>query len=208
MSIGVLCYDISGICGSREGGKSTFAYARPSNISLQVIVYCPAGLALPVNPPPCTVRPALPPTIGEVTLHEFWHLPQISSTERPLEDTSFSTLSYMENVAADSINYAQSYALLGSWSYDLGFLDADKGGKTCIEKIDMVNFDDVTPIKLSQLVTYCLLNGPSDFCGPDFKCLAVRWTRPDVMVGTGFSTHAANHVGACVSVYSDYDYIG
>ncbi len=193
--IGLMCWDVKNLCGVQE----TLAYALPSNKYIPIVAYCPDGLALPVNPPPCT-RPPQTWTIGQLTLHEFWHLPQISGTEDSILDEGYSVVDVMADVAAghDSTNNAHAYALLGGAGFDLGLLDMDKGGHTCIENLDKGFRNEGAPVSLFPVFTYCLLSEPGDACGPGFECRKVGWSKPELMIGK-WSKYTINEVGACVS---------
>ncbi|KAI9697090.1 MAG: hypothetical protein M1836_005052 [Candelina mexicana] len=206
VSVGITCWDLSELCNT---GRKILAYALPSNTSLPIIVYCPAGLAHPLNPPPCTRPPGLP-TVSLITLHEFWHLGQISGTGYSLQDEGYSAGDAMAAVAAgnDSSNNAQAYALLGSFSYDLGLQNVDAGGRTCVENINSAILDETTLMKLVPVVTYCLLDGPNSVCGFGFECIAVRWTDPELIAGIKLLGEAASKVGVCASIHSKLDYTG
>ncbi|KAI9880212.1 MAG: hypothetical protein M1830_004798 [Pleopsidium flavum] len=144
--IRVTCNDFAEHCVDQRGpkGQVTPAYAAQARGYHPTIVFCPAGLTLPVNPPPCSQPPGTV-SIGWIMLHEMVHIQSISGPVLDIFDETGQLASSVGNAVKagqDTTTDANAYSYLGTWSWDLGLGGQPWNQKqTCLERFSTGNFN-------------------------------------------------------------------
>ena len=140
--IGVTCQDFYGRCNTTAKAiKPAYSVQYSSREHMPQIVMCPAGLALPRDPEPCSEYPG-GITLGWLMVHMMVHLKVVSGSRLIINDTGTSSareVSEMVLMGQDTIVKASAYAHLGGWSYAVG-LGGPRGPseyrrKACLENL-------------------------------------------------------------------------
>lgn len=144
--IGITCKDVAKHCQANRIQVNTgYAVQDPSNARTPIIVLCPAGLALPPNPPPCSQAPGTH-TIGWLVLHEMAHIQSISGPGVDVFDETGQLASQVGDAVKagqDTTTDANAYAFLGSWAWDLGLGGPPWNQKqVCLERFPTGKFSE------------------------------------------------------------------
>ena len=158
--IGVTCKDSYNRCNSTTNlGGITPAYSVQwtTEHRMPQIILCPAGLALPRDPEPCSAYPS-GITLGWLMVHMMVHLKVISGPMLTIEDVGTGTARDVTDrvlFGQETIGRASAYAYLGGWSAAVGL-----GGprrppwnqkRTCFENLRKGNRDARLPSKEEDL---------------------------------------------------------
>ena len=142
--IGATCFDQYNNC--KTGATNIPGYSAQASGRAPIVVMCPAGLAFPRNPVPCTANPGTI-SLGWLMLHEMTHIYSISGPSLDIQDTTGESARDVQDSLDDGIDTtldANAYGFCGSWSWDLGL-----GGppwnqqKTCLGNFPKGNFDTI-----------------------------------------------------------------
>lgn len=144
VGVGVTCQDFYGRCNSTaKTTQITPAYSvqYPGQHRMPQIIMCPAGLALPRDPEPCTEYPG-GITLGWLMVHMMVHLKVISGSRLTVNDTGTGIareVTEMVLMGQDTIGKASAYAYLGGWSCAVGLGGPRRPPKhqrtTCLENL-------------------------------------------------------------------------
>ena len=149
--IGVTCQDLFNHCNSSiNSTKITPAYSvqYPSQHRMPQIIMCPAGLALPRDPEPCSENPG-GISLGWLMVHVMVHLSVISGSALKINGLGNGTAREVTErvlMGKETIGNASAYAYLGDWSWACGL-----GGppwnqqRQCLENLRHGNRDASLP---------------------------------------------------------------